>query len=219
MSESNTPNGRLFAVGDIHGCLNELEELLDQVSPTPDDQVVFLGDYVDRGPDSAGVILFLMAFRKEHPQTVLLRGNHEQMFLDYLAGSDPANFLFNGGTKTLSSYQTRELWPIPDEHKRFVEELDYYYETEDFIFVHAGLRPEVPLAEQTPEDMLWIRREFISSDYDWGKTVVYGHTPLQEPHQEGRRIGLDTGCVYGRTLTCCEVRTGQLWQANHRRRF
>jgi serine/threonine protein phosphatase 1 len=204
--------GRLLAVGDIHGCLGQLQTLLTQVEPTDADQVVFLGDYVDRGPDSAGVIDYLIEFGSTYPATIFLRGNHEQMFADYIAGKDSAAFLLNGGLKTLGSYHDNGLWPIPQSHRDFLASLANYYQTKDFIFVHAGLRPGLPLADQDEMDLLWIRQEFISSDYDWGKTVVSGHTPQEKPHSTRTRLGLDTGCVYGRQLTCCEVRTRQFWQ-------
>jgi len=205
--------GRLLAIGDIHGCLQQLGELLSLVAPTSQDQVVFLGDYVDRGPDSAGVIDYLIEFGERFPATVFLRGNHEQMFTDYLGGLDPAAFLLNGGLKTLSSYHDRGLWPLPQSHHDFLDTLVNFYQTDDCIFVHAGLRPGVTLAEQDTSDLLWIRREFITSDYDWGKTVIYGHTPLEQPFLGETRLGIDTGCVYGRQLTCCEVRTKRFWQA------
>ena len=204
--------GRLLAVGDIHGCLDQLNALMAQVAPTPEDKVIFLGDYVDRGPASAGVIDYLIKFGKTLPATVFLRGNHDQMFANYLDGHDPTTFLMNGGLKTLNSYQSNGQWPIPSSHRTFLETLINSYETEDYIFVHAGLRPGISLADQDVSDLLWVRREFVTSDYDWGKTIVYGHTPLEEPLLTETRIGLDTGCVYGRQLTCCDVRTRQLWK-------
>jgi serine/threonine protein phosphatase 1 len=210
--ETVTPE-RLLAVGDIHGCLDQLEALIAQVIPTVNDQVVFLGDYVDRGPASAGVIDYLIEFARGFPSTVFLRGNHEEMFCGYLEGHDPAAFLMNGGVKTLNSYHDSGQWPVPSSHRAFLAALNNYYETQDHIFVHAGLRPGIPLAEQENDDLFWIRRDFISSDYDWGKIVVYGHTPLKEPFLSKTRMGLDSGCVYGRQLTCCEVRTRQIWQA------
>lgn len=204
---------RLLAIGDIHGCQAQLTALLDEVAPSARDQVIFLGDYVDRGPDSAGVISALINFAQEFPGTIFLRGNHEEMFLDYLDGKDPTMFLINGGTKTLQSYQRSEQWPPPAVHKDFMESLYDYHETEEFIFVHAGLRPGIPLEEQDKNDFFWIRQEFINSDYDWGKTVVYGHTPVTAPFLDKTRLGLDTGCVYGRQLTCCDVLTREYWQA------
>lgn len=204
--------GRLLAVGDIHGCLQQLRALLTQVAPTVDDRVVFLGDYVDRGPASAGVVEYLLDFRHQFPATVFLRGNHEQMFLDYLAGIDPGMFLVNGGIETLNSYRRTDLWPIPEAHLSFLSTLSLYHETTGHIFVHAGMRPGLPLKQQNPADLMWIRREFIDSGYDWGKVVVFGHTPRQAPLLTESRIGLDTGCVYGRQLTCCDVVTRQIWQ-------
>ena len=204
--------GRLLAVGDIHGCLDQLNALMTQVAPTLGDQVIFLGDYVDRVPASSSVIDYLIEFGRALPATVFLRGNHDQMFADYLDGHEPTIFLMNGGLKTLISYQNNGQWPIPSSHRAFLEALLNFYETEDYIFVHAGLRPGIPLAEQDITDLLWIRREFATSDYDWGRTVVYGHTPLETPHLTETRVGLDTGCVYGRLLTCCDVHTRQIWQ-------
>ncbi|MBE0575291.1 MAG: serine/threonine protein phosphatase [Desulfuromonadales bacterium] len=212
-SHETKTQGRLLAVGDIHGCLDQLKSLMAQVAPKLADRVIFLGDYVDRGPDSAGVIDYLIEFKRIFPSTCFLRGNHEQMFIDYLDGHDPTAFLVNGGLKTLKSYKKSGRWPIPSTHRTFLDALLDYYETEDYIFVHAGLRPGIPLAEQDSSDLLWIRRVFINSSYDWGKTVVYGHTPLEEPLLAETRLGLDTGCVYGRQLTCCDVRTRQVWQA------
>lgn len=205
--------GRLLAVGDIHGCLMQLEALMAQVVPRPDDQFIFLGDYIDRGPESHGVIDYLIEFGRTFPNTIFLRGNHDQMFVDYLDGHEPTLFLMNGGLKTLSSYQLSGEWPISTSHRNFFEALRNIYETEEFIFVHAGLRPGVPLEDQDDIDLLWIRRDFIGSEYDWGKTVVYGHTPHEKPLFAGNRIGLDTGCVYGHQLTCCDVRTRQTWQS------
>lgn len=203
---------RLIAVGDIHGCLIQLKALMVQVKPSLADQLVFLGDYIDRGPDSSAVIEYLLALAKSFPATVFLRGNHEQMFSNYLEERDPTTFLLNGGTPTLASYKQTNRWPIPEPHRTFLRTLINVYETEQHIFVHAGLRPGVSLANQDIDDLLWIRGEFLNSDYDWGKTVVYGHTPRQEPLMTKTRLGLDTGCVYGRQLTACDVFSRQIWQ-------
>lgn len=204
-------HARLLAFGDIHGCRRALAALLREVAPGEGDRLVFLGDYIDRGPDSAGVVDDLLELRARLPGTIFLRGNHEQMLLDLLAGDDPANFLFNGGAKTIASYETRGLWPPPADHLAFFEQLPTFHATGPFIFVHAGLRPGLALQEQDPDDLLWIRHEFLDSGYDWGKTVVFGHTPREEPLLATNRIGLDTGCVYGGRLTCCDVLTGKVW--------
>jgi serine/threonine protein phosphatase 1 len=205
-------NPRLLAIGDIHGCRTSLQELLARVCPTDCDQLVFLGDYIDRGPDSAGVIDDLLVLQSRFPRSIFLRGNHEQMLLDVLAGEDPAAFLLNGGGKTIASYQMRGDWPPSAEHRQFFEELPALYQTGGFIFVHAGLRPGRPLEEQIPEDLLWIRQDFLDSTDRWGGVVVFGHTPRQEPLLDEHRIGLDTGCVYGGHLTCCDVLTRRCWQ-------
>jgi len=204
---------RLLAVGDIHGCRTALRELLDRVAPSEHDQLVFLGDYIDRGPDSAGVVGDLLALRERLPGTVFLRGNHEQLLLDVLAGADPLNFLLNGGGETINSYRKGGGWPPPLVHQAFFASLLPLYASGEFIFVHAGLRPGIPLAEQSPDDLLWIREDFLAAEVDWGRIVVFGHTPFEKPLLTADRIGLDTGCVYGGRLTCCDVNTRQTWQA------
>ena len=204
---------RLLAFGDIHGCRRQLQMLLDQVKPTVADTLVFLGDYIDRGADSAGVVTDLLELRERLPHCVFLRGNHEQMLLDLLAGGEPTRFLCNGGGRTIASYEARKAWPPPAGHLEFFAQLPAMYETGGFIFAHAGLRPGVPASEQSPDDLLWIRGEFLASDYDWGSPVVFGHTPLPEPLLTRSRIGLDTGCVYGGRLTCCDLLTRSCWQS------
>jgi len=211
--ESTDAAGRLLAVGDIHGCLSDLQRLMARVEPQASDQVVFLGDYIDRGPDGRGVIDYLLSFGRRFPRSVFLKGNHEAMFLDFLAGRNQALYLFNGGGTTLESYQEQAGIRIPRAHLDFLASLETSFSTEEFIFVHAGLRPGVPLDEQQEHDLLWIRDEFIYSDYDWGQTVVFGHTPLQEPFCTDNKIGLDTGAVYGRALTCCDVRQRRFWNS------
>lgn len=206
-------SARLLAIGDIHGCRRQLAALLDLVRPTAADTLVFLGDYIDRGTDSAGVVTDLLELRQRCPHSVFLRGNHEQMLLDLLAGEDPTRFLANGGGRTMASYAARNVWPPPAEHLEFFEQLPLLYETDGFIFAHAGLRPDRPVAEQVADDLLWIRGEFLDSDTSWGKPVVFGHTPLSEPLLTPLRIGLDTGCVYGGKLTCCDLLTRQCWQS------
>jgi len=205
--------GRLLAVGDIHGCLDRLRRLMARVEPQAADRVVFLGDYIDRGPDGRGVIDYLLDFGRRFPRSVFLKGNHEAMFLDFLAGRNQMLFLYNGGGTTLLSYREEGGVRVPKAHLDFLEALRPAFTTEGFIFVHAGLRPGLPLEGQEERDLLWIRDEFIGSDYDWGQTVVFGHTPLQQPLLGANKIGLDTGAVYGRTLTCCDVRRRLCWHS------
>ncbi len=128
-------------------------------------------------------------------------GNHEWMFLRYLKGKDVEIFLFNGGETTLADYSEAGFIRIPEEHLRFFEELRLFYETKDYIFVHAGLRPGRDLSQQDAEDLVWIRGEFIWSQFNFGKRVIFGHTPFDDPLIMNNKIGIDTGCVYGGRLT------------------
>lgn len=201
----------MLAVGDIHGCLKPLQQLMNQVAPKEEDQIVFLGDYIDRGPDSRGVIDYLLNFHDRWPQTVFLKGNHEAMLLDFVAGREQLLYLLNGGETTLFSYREEGRLQIPEAHLQFLHSLRLYFETDQYLFVHAGLRPEIPIENQSEEDLLWIREEFLSSAYRWGKTVVFGHTPMPKPHLTTDRIGLDTGAVYGYTLSCCDVERRKIW--------
>jgi serine/threonine protein phosphatase 1 len=203
---------RIFAVGDVHGCRSQLEDLLGGLDLRPEtDSVVFIGDYIDRGPDSRGVVEAVLDLRRRVPGVICLIGNHERLFLDFL--EDPgaaAMFLGNGGSATLRSYALRAedrpgIDALPEEHRRFFESLVLRYETERYLFVHAGLRPGVPLSDQDPWDLLWIRGEFIRSTASFGKVVVFGHTPFPEPYVDGVKIGIDTGAVYGGRLTCVEL--------------
>lgn len=197
--------GKIFAIGDIHGCLDKLKSLLGMIQLDWDkDLMVFLGDYVDRGPDSRGVIELLLDLKKEHSdRLIFLKGNHEWMFTQFLKGEDHDLFLPNGGRKTLESYsvETGKI-DIPQSHRDFLDHLDLYFETNDYIFVHAGMRPYIYISEQSPEDLLWIRSHFLKSSYDWGKRVIFGHTPFSVPFIEANKVGIDTGAVYGGRLTC-----------------
>jgi serine/threonine protein phosphatase 1 len=201
--------GRIFAVGDIHGCVDKLEALLDSIDiDFNDDLLLFVGDYIDRGPDSFAVVDRLVRLKKQYPERIItLRGNHEDMFLDFLSGDDEFSFLANGGTATLESYERHmaDARSMPADHSAFFQSLAMYHETEDYIFVHAGMKPRVPLERQSSHDLLWIRNRFIRSKYDFGKIVVFGHTPFREPLMEPNKIGIDTGAVYGRKLTCLQL--------------
>jgi serine/threonine protein phosphatase 1 len=205
--------GRLLAVGDIHGCRYALQTLMARIVPARDDRIVFLGDYIDRGPDPRGVVETLLALRSRVPRCIFLMGNHERMLLDVLAGRNLPVYLANGGLVTLLAYLDKGHLQLPAAHRDFFNSLQLFYETGKHIFVHAGLRPGYPLRQQTENDLLWIREAFLESIADWGKTVVFGHTPMRKPYFGSRRIGLDTGAVYGGTLTACDLGTRRIWQA------
>ncbi len=199
----------IFAIGDIHGCLDKLLKLMSQIGADFDrDAFVFMGDYIDRGSDSFGVIEYLINLKKRCQDVVFLKGNHEDMLEKYLSGPDKYTYLANGGWETLNSYMEQSLSDkpsIPSTHLRFFDSLDLFYETDAYIFVHAGLRENISLGMQDPNDLLWIRNEFILSDYDFGKQVVFGHTPFLEPLVRPNKIGIDTGAVYGNALTCVKL--------------
>jgi serine/threonine protein phosphatase 1 len=211
--------GRIFAIGDIHGFLNKLRELMAKIDPDPlQDELVFLGDYIDRGPQSKEVIDYVLEIKEKYPRSVFLIGNHEFMFLEYLTNrKEPWTFLLNGGIETVHSYELIGDDPeanLPADHYAFFNSLKPYYETEDYIFVHAGLRADVPLQEQTLDDLLWIRREFIESTHDFGKLVVFGHTPVPRPLMHHNKLGIDTGAGYGGMLTCVELPSTVFYSAS-----
>jgi serine/threonine protein phosphatase 1 len=203
----------IYAIGDIHGNLDLLQRLLEKIQPDlARDQLVFMGDYIDRGPDPKGVVDYVLDLQRlADPQPVIcLKGNHEAMFLNFLKGQDPQLFMFNGGLNTLRGYwgedwDYQDQLVLPPEHRKFFEELRLYYETPDYLFVHGGLKPGVPPAEQEEDDLLWIRGDFIASMEDFGKKVVFGHTPFRQPLLMPNKIGIDTGAVYGNHLTCLKL--------------
>jgi len=201
---------KIFAIGDIHGSIDRLQDLMQKIPiDFANDTLLFIGDYIDRGPGSVEVVDYLMDLKKRVPEIILLKGNHEDMLEKYLDGTDRFTYLLNGGQNTLDSYLSKtprsDSFPIPAEHIDFFKSLRLYYETEAYIFVHAGLRPKIPLASQKTEDLLWIRDKFIYSKYNFGKPVVFGHTPLEKPLVEPNKIGIDTGAVYGNALTCVQL--------------
>ena len=194
-------------IGDIHGCYASLVQLLQHVE-NRSETIVFLGDYIDRGPVSKKVIDLIIQLTKKRSQTITLLGNHEYMLLNYLAGLDTDLFLRVGGSQTLSSYGLPPNLPpketkgaIPQEHLTFYKDLSLVWENAHAYYVHAGLQPGVHLSQQTQNWCLWVRNEFIRSKYDFGKPVIFGHTVFKKPHVTKNKIGIDTGAVYGQTLT------------------
>jgi serine/threonine protein phosphatase 1 len=212
-------DGRLFVIGDIHGCATELAAMLKAISPAARDVVVFVGDYVDRGPSARDVVQQLIEFRDAPGEKVFLKGNHEDMMLSFLGfpGRYGDCFLLNGGFSTLQSYDSQDVREaverIPPAHLEFIRSLRPYELRPPYLFVHAGIRPSRAWEQQDEEDMLWIRQEFILEPHNLGYTVVFGHTPMKAvmlnlPH----KIGLDTGLVYGGKLSCIELVEGLLYQ-------
>lgn len=200
---------KTFVVGDIHGCHASFLALLDKINPDPRrDRLILLGDYVDRGPDSKKVLTEIIKLRSRFSHIITLMGNHERMFLDFLAGRGQDFFLHFGGRETLMSYDLKPPFPadtskhIPADHITFLNELLLYWEDENYIYVHAGLQPGIHLSQQSSEWLLWAREKFIPSEYDFGKPVIFGHTDLKEPLIEKNKIGIDTGAVYGGRLSC-----------------
>jgi serine/threonine protein phosphatase 1 len=210
---------KLFAIGDIHGRADKIDEMISRIEINPEeDTLVFIGDYIDRGPDSKGVVNSIINIRKKIEHVFCLLGNHEQMLLDYhLHRKNEEIFFMNGGNVTAFSYglirtNTGVRMDIPEDHIDFFQSLMLYYETDNFIFVHAGLRPGIPLGKQKKNDLLWIRDEFIDDRSILEKVVVFGHTPVTNPLIEKHKIGIDTGAAYGGKLTCVELTQMKFYQ-------
>jgi len=225
------PKGQLlYAVGDIHGRLDLLRDLLQLIeddaharSDASRRTLVFLGDYVDRGPDSGGVVTDLLARSFEGFDRHFLKGNHEAILLNFL--DDPLHldhWLMNGGQATMDSYGVDTLaladararpeeWrkafaaALPDAHLRFFRTLKLSVTIGDYLFVHAGVRPGVPLAAQSEDDLVWIRNPFLDHAGSFGKIVVHGHTPALLPVIRPNRIGIDTGAVFSDRLTALRL--------------
>jgi serine/threonine protein phosphatase 1 len=221
------PGQRVYAIGDVHGCLERLVAMHELIAedmaerPAASATLIHLGDYIDRGPESAQVVEWLLAGPPVPTRTVVnLMGNHEHLMLSAVAGAEedaPEIWLSNGGADSLMSWGvprsvTQAEWAgrIPVPHLVFLRDLATHLRIGPYLFVHAGIRPGVPLAQQTRHDMLWIREPFLSSKADHGVVVVHGHTPRHEPAVLPNRIGIDTGAVMGGTLTCAVLENDRL---------
>lgn len=211
-------SGRLLAIGDIHGCRVALETLLEAISPGPDDMVVTLGDYVDRGPDSRGVIDLLVAWG-ERTQLVPLLGNHEEMMLEVVRNGRPHHeWIRHGGVETLDSYGfDGNLNFLPPEHEAFFDSLGDYFTTDGFFFTHAAYDPDVPLEQQSSDMLRWYSLgEGLPAPHLSGKTAVVGHTANRDGEimDVGHLVCIDTFCYGGGWLTAMDVRERRYWQAS-----
>lgn len=228
------PGQRVFAIGDIHGRLDLLDDLLDQIAREnarrgPAQTVlIFLGDLIDRGPDSAAVIERLLTLSTPDWTMRFLLGNHEEVFLSVLAGNYEALKFFNriGGDATIASYGIRKgdyaaddfyevmdllRDAVPDRHVAFLQGFEDQIVIGDYAFVHAGIRPGIPLAAQKAEDLRWIRHEFLKSDSAHEKTIVHGHTVTADVDERANRIGLDTGAQSNGRLSAMGFEGDQRW--------
>jgi serine/threonine protein phosphatase 1 len=215
---------RVYAIGDIHGQLEMLQAAHEKIArdrkQTGDTTapVIHLGDLTDRGPDSKGVLDFLIDGLERNAPWITIKGNHDRMFAQYLrdpVALDPAirsglHWLHPriGGLETLASYGTGPDTPhadirtaVPERHKRFLASLPLMYRTDDLAFVHAGIRPGIPLDQQVEDDLVWIREAFHDVTTPHEALIVHGHTPVDIPTHYGNRVNLDTGAGYGKPLT------------------
>lgn len=220
---------RMLVMSDIHGCYDEFDMMLKEVGYAPEfDQLILLGDYVDRGRRSKDVIEKIIDLVNSHG-AIVLRGNHDQMFYDWLTtndGMNEFNFFRNGGIQTVESYCGLDWFELGNtyqqakkfvldnyqHHLDFLSNLPFFYETDEFVFVHAGLNPLYENWRLTPhEDMIWIRDIFHHNPTQTDKTVVFGHTPCVKLHGNadiwfgGDKIGIDGAVAYGYQLNCLEI--------------
>lgn len=233
---ARVPDGmRVYAIGDVHGRNDLLHDLLakieaDDVARGPaDTHIIFLGDLMDRGPDSAGVIETAMALRAAGRKVRFLMGNHEEVFLRACRKNDPKItrfFIRIGGEATVLSYPiTRAEYMaldmhelserlgslVPESHLDFIDSFEDQIVLGDYAFVHAGIRPGVPLAEQKSSDLRWIREEFVDHRGDLEKVIIYGHTIYDKVEERGSRIGIDTGAYASAALTAIGLEGGERW--------
>jgi serine/threonine protein phosphatase 1 len=227
------PDGvRIYAIGDIHGRADLLDDMFKRIdanlasNPVAHGIEVFLGDYIDRGPASREVLDRLVARKRTH-RTVFLKGNHETYITEFLTNPPLLeDWQRIGGLETLMSYgvtpsinagtaeQVRLAvafgQALPESHRRFLGDLKTSFTCGDYFFVHAGVRPGIPLAKQREEDLLWIRQEFLLCEDDFGKIIVHGHTPVLQPDFHPNRINIDTGAYATGRLTCLVLETDKM---------
>jgi len=214
---------KIFAIGDIHGCLDKLNRLLDLLPYNPErDTLVFIGDYIGRGRQSKEVVQRIIELRDENPRIITLMGNHELMLFEYHRLGD-RNLLEvmrkNGVEATMASYgrnnvaDLRSLSFLPAAHRNFLKNLLPIWQTDHYIFVHAGILPDRPISEQDQDTFCWVRDLFLGQEHDFGKKVIFGHTPFDTPLVTPTKIGIDTGAVYGNLLTAIELPSMRFFHA------
>jgi diadenosine tetraphosphatase ApaH/serine/threonine PP2A family protein phosphatase len=233
---------RIYAIGDVHGQFSKLETALalieedraqarDQAAP-----LVQVGDLIDRGPESAATVARFIELTRADPRITVLLGNHDNMFLHFMRTppqQDPrlrANLTWLnprlGGQETLASYgvdidaalpdihaQAKAL--VPEEHLVFLASLPLTFAHDECLFVHAGIRPGVTIDQQDPEDLYWIRNEFLVDPTDHGPLIVHGHTPVDRVEHHGNRLAIDTGAAYGRALSAVVIEGRRVWLLTH----
>lgn len=206
---------RIIAVGDIHGQLKKTEGLIEQIVPSAEDRLVFLGDYIDRGAESFEVVDLIVRLKKTFPKTITLRGNHEDFVISLFKGNQSQYqrniwLKMNGGDLTIASYRIKGFHL--NVHQDFYMNLPLSWETNEYFFCHAGVRPSIPLAKQKGSDLTEIREPFLSSRENFGKIIVHGHEPVDKPTIRFNRINIDTGAgIYG-PLTAIELPSKKIYQ-------
>lgn len=216
------PGLRIYAIGDVHGCIKELKQMIanigsDQAStPSKQSKIIFLGDYVDRGPANRDVIDYLIELQNSQRDIVFLMGNHDQRVLSFLKNPEGEgdSFLTWGGEPTLRDYgvisgeyenfkEIAEAFEekLPKDHQEFLKNLEYFHCIDDYFFCHAGVRPEVSLNEQTEQDLCCIRSDFLFHEKPFEKVIIHGHTIVDEPEVKLNRINVDTCCYDTGRLT------------------
>jgi len=230
---------RIIVVGDLHGYVSPLEELLEKISIQKEDLVLFMGDYIDRGPHSKQVVQKMVELKNIHKNVLFLKGNHEDMLLGSVGFSAAVNdintWFYNGGISTLRSYgmsnedikALTKIWEdtlrlekimevIPESHMKFFQELELYVESENFFFCHAGVDPYSSLEEGKENifNLLWMRDHIYADHQVWEKTVVCGHTPLEELIINDKLICVDTGLYYFGILSAVDVISRDIFQVS-----
>jgi serine/threonine protein phosphatase 1 len=210
--------GRILAIGDTHGCSVALAALIQAIDPTPHDTIIALGDYVDRGIDSKGVLDQMLALG-DRCCLVPILGNHDEMMLHARNGRDDFKFWMNcGGITALDSYgSSGRIDLIPTAHFCFLERCLPYFETDSHMFLHANYRPDLPLDRQDDHTLRWLSlRDFVPGPHFSGKVAVVGHTPQPDVLDLGHLVCVDTGCCSGDWLTALDVGSKQVWQVDER---